>query len=489
MQQLIDRIHGTAKTDRGRLAFQSTQGNVTYQQLLERLTAISDELAALDVRRLGIYADNSIDWALIDIAATASDIAVIPIPLFFSRDQIQHLCQMSNLDTIFCDRVFPLLWDIQTPSEVTNGEYRRSSTERLQSKCIPSERPTFNKITFTSGSTGAPKGACLSVQTLLTITESLAQALAPSELGSHLCLLPFSTLLENVAGIYLTLWMGRTVCVEAPERLGLLSNHQFNAEIFIQQVRSTGVESVILLPQMLRDLLESDSVDDLRSLKFIAVGGGKVAPELLHRAHQCGLSVFEGYGLTECGSCVALNTPGANHVGSVGKPLPHAQVRIADDGEIWVTGAAMQGYLATENQLSEIATGDAGYIDENGFLHVTGRIKNTLISSFGRNISPEWVEAKLLSLKGVEQAIVFGDAQPYLSAVLVIPDVITESQLCSMIEAMNEQLPDYARVMSWVRTHQRFSVREGTMTETGKPRRETIAKQYEAASRSNWEAA
>lgn len=99
------------------------------------------------------------------------------------------------------------------------------------------------------------------------------------------------------------------------------------------------------------------------------------------------------------------------------------------------------------------------------------------------------MEAKLLSLKGVEQAIVFGDAQPYLSAVLVIPDVITESQLCSMIKAMNEQLPDYARVMSWVRTHQRFSVEEGTMTETGKPRRETIAKQYEAASRSNWEAA
>ena len=126
MQQLIDRIHGTAKTDPGRLAFQSTQGNVTYQQLLEKLTAISDELAALDVRRLGIYADNSIDWALIDIAATASDIAVIPIPLFFSRDQIQHLCEVSNLDTIFCDRVFPLLWDTQTPSEVTNGEYHRS---------------------------------------------------------------------------------------------------------------------------------------------------------------------------------------------------------------------------------------------------------------------------------------------------------------------------------------------------------------------------
>lgn len=486
MQQLIERLRQTVTSDPKRLAFQSTQGNISYQELIEKLGEISAEIGVLGVSRVGIYADNSVDWALIDIAATASNIAVIPIPLFFSKDQIEHLCKASDLDTVFCDRPFPLPWRMQTISRATKGHYSTSRTGNFSAENSSLEESTFNKVTFTSGSTGSPKGACLRIDTLLKITSSLARALEPSKLGSHLCLLPFSTLLENVAGIYLTLWMGRTICVEAPERLGLLSNHQFDAETFIQQVKSTGAESVILLPQMLRDVLESNSVDSLCSLKFIAVGGGKVAPELLNRAHQYGLSIFEGYGLTECGSCVALNTPRANRIGSVGKPLPHAQVRIAEDGEIWVTGAAMQGYLSNESQLTEIATGDAGYIDEDGFLHVTGRIKNTLISSFGRNISPEWVEAELLSQPSIEQAIVFGDAQPCLSAVLVVPSTIDDPHLYSMVEKVNKGLPDYARVMSWVRTDQRFSVEDGTLTETGKPRRAIIAKQFETASRSSW---
>ena len=483
MQRLLNRIRDVAEADATRPAFTGPSRTVSYQELLSHVTEISSELEALGVRRLGIYADNSIDWALIDIAATAANIVVVPIPLFFSKAQIQHLCHVSNLDTVFSDQHFPLPWSMKTPAKATIGNYIKSSPTATQEAGIGANPLSFNKITFTSGSTGAPKGACLTTDTLLTIANSLAAALASTKLGAHLCLLPFSTLLENVAGIYLPLWMGRTVYVDSPEQLGLLSNHQFNAETFSQKIQTTAAESVILLPQMLRDILESDSITLLSSLKFVAVGGGKVAPELLHRADKLGLSVFEGYGLTECGSCVALNTPEANCIGSVGKPLPHAQVRIADDGEIWVTGAAMQGYLSNESLLSEIATGDAGHLDANGFLHVTGRIKNTLVSSFGRNISPEWVEAELLSVREIEQAIVFGEAQPSLSAVLVISNEVSDPQLNLMIQEMNSKLPDYARIMSWVRTDQRFSTEDGTMTETGKPRRETIAKRYETASR------
>ncbi len=234
---------------------------------------------------------------------------------------------------------------------------------------------------------------------------------------------------------------------------------------------------------MLKDIIETGETTALRALKFIAVGGGKVAPDLLRRAQKAGLRVYEGYGLTECGSCVALNTPEASRIGSVGKPLPHAQVRIADDGEIWVTGAAMQGYLSDQIVLTEIATGDAGHLDNDGFLYVTGRIKNVLVSSFGRNISPEWVEGQLLSVPKIEQAIVFGEAQPHLSAVLVVDDAINDQQLNLLLREVNSGLPDYARVVSWTRTSRRFCVEDGTMTETGKPRRALIASRYEALSR------
>ncbi len=478
MESLLKRIAEIGAQYPTRIALVETQRTISYAALPQHLRDISAELADLGIRRLAIYGDNSIDWALIDLAAMSTNIIVVPIPLFFSNAQIQHLCEASKVDAIFADRPFPTSMDTKISAKTLNGYFMKLPVS-LESPTAP----PFQKITFTSGSTGDPKGACLSTDTLLTITSSLASALTSSELGSHLCLLPFSTLLENVAGIYLPLWMGRTVCIDSPTKLGLLSNHQFDTQIFCNQVEATGAESVILLPQMLKDIIERGDAMRLKALKFIAVGGGKVAPELLHRAHQAGLKVYEGYGLTECGSCVALNTPDATRIGSVGKPLPHARVRVSDDGEIWVTGAAMQGYLADTVTLSEIPTGDAGHLDEDGFLYVTGRIKNVLVSSFGRNISPEWVEGQLLSVPEIEQAIVFGEAQPQLSAALVLDDAISDERLRLLIQKVNARLPDYAHIMSWTRTSRRFSVEDGTMTDTGKPRRDRIAHRYEAASR------
>ena len=478
MESLLKRIAEIGAQYPTRIALVETQRTISYAELPQHLRDISAELADLGIRRLAIYGDNSIDWALIDLAAMSSNIIVVPIPLFFSNAQIQHLCEASKVDAIFADRPFPTSMDTKISAKTLNGYFMKLPVS-LES---PTATP-FQKITFTSGSTGDPKGACLSTDTLLTITSSLASALTSSELGSHLCLLPFSTLLENVAGIYLPLWMGRTVCIDSPTKLGLLSNHQFDTQIFCNQVQASGAESVILLPQMLKDIIERGDAMRLKALKFIAVGGGKVAPELLHRVHHAGLQVYEGYGLTECGSCVALNTPDATRIGSVGKPLPHARVRVSDDGEIWVTGAAMQGYLADTVTLSEIPTGDAGHLDEDGFLYVTGRIKNVLVSSFGRNISPEWVEGQLLSVPEIEQAIVFGEAQPQLSAALVLDDAISDERLRLLIEKINARLPDYAHIMSWTRTSRRFSVEDGTMTDTGKPRRDRIAHRYEAASR------
>jgi len=483
MEPLLNRIAEIGAQYPTRIALGETQRTISYGALPHHLRDISAELGALGIRRLGIYGDNTIDWALIDLAAMSSNIIVVPIPLFFSNAQIQHLCEASKVDAIFADRPFPISVDTKISAKTLNGHFMKLPVSLENPNQSERSAPPFQKITFTSGSTGDPKGACLSTDTLLTITSSLASALTSSELGSHLCLLPFSTLLENVAGIYLPLWMGRTVCIDSPTKLGLLSNHQFDTQIFCNQVQASGAESVILMPQMLKDIIERGDAMRLKALKFIAVGGGKVAPELLRRAHQAGLQVYEGYGLTECGSCVALNTPEATRIGSVGKPLPHARVRVSDDGEIWVTGAAMQGYLADTVTLSEIATGDAGHLDEDGFLYVTGRIKNVLVSSFGRNISPERIEGQLLSVPEIEQAIVFGEAQPQLSAALVLDDAISDERLRLLIEKINARLPDYARIMSWTRTSRRFSVEDGTMTDTGKPRRDRIAHRYEAASR------
>ncbi len=469
MKSLIARLKTLAVDQPNTEAVVSNGYSINYAQLVERIENVASEIQRIGFDRLAVYAGNDLDWLLIDLAAASLAIPVVPIPLFFSHEQREHLLVNSGVDGVYCGQGTIHLSGSALRSDLLAGSYRRLSP------MTHSDPVSFSKVTYTSGSTGTPKGACLSGDTLLTIVSSLADALEPSQLGRHLCLLPFATLLENVAGIYLPLWMGRSLVIEDNERIGLLSNHAFDATLFCTAVARHAIESVILLPQMLKVLIEHGDVASLTSLKFIAVGGGKVPPELLEQALLMGLPVYEGYGLTECGSCVALNTPGALRIGSVGKPLCHAQVRIADTGEIYVTGAAMDGYLDADSATCEIATGDAGYIDGDGFLYITGRIKNTIISSFGRNISPEWVESVFLAEPEIQQIAVFGEADPYLSAVIYAPKEVSDDELKQVILRVNSKLPDYARAEVHHRTHRAFTALDGTLTANGKLYRGRIA--------------
>ena len=472
MNVLIERVRALASFQPNAEAIICANHVLTYEGLNRRIEQIASELQTLGFTRLALFAGNDLDWVLVDLAAASLNIPVVPIPLFFSQQQRAHLLHSSGVDGIYCGASTLPLDGQEVTTSLLPGCYRRL-TEVQAANHSP-----YSKVTYTSGSTGNPKGACLSGDTLLTIVTSLAQALEPENLQRHLCLLPFATLLENVAGVYLPLWMGRSLVIDDTERLGLLSNHAFDPLRFGEAVARYSIESVILLPQMLKLIVEMDDLSALTSLKFIAVGGGKVPPELLGKAIALGLPVYEGYGLTECGSCVALNTPGAVRVGSVGKPLGHANVRISDSGEVMVTGAAMQGYLDHEASSEEIATGDAGFIDADGYLYITGRIKNTIISSYGRNISPEWVESMFLAHPAIQQLAVFGEGQPALTAVVVCDPAISENALATIIHEINQSLPDYAQLKTWHRAHTPFSTKQGTLTSNGKLCRSAIADRF-----------
>ena len=162
-------------------------------------------------------------------------------------------------------------------------------------------------------------------------------------------------------------------------------------------LRETSPHSLIVTPQLLKLLcyLIENKLLDPADLKFIAVGGGHVGAQLINLARSNRLPVFEGYGLTEFSSVATLNTPTANRAHSVGKPLPHVQLCIAPDGEILLSR------LNAEN--TKVGTGDLGSIDSDGFVYISGRKKNTLVLSTGRNVSPEWIEAELQSVDQIRQ--------------------------------------------------------------------------------------
>ena len=212
----------------------------------------------------------------------------------------------------------------------------------------------------------------------------------------------------------------------------------------------------------------------------VAVGGAAVSTDLLLRAAAAGLPVFEGYGLSECASVVCLNTPAARRVGSVGRPLPHARVRVDGGGQIHVAGTTMHGYLGDGARRAgeELATGDLGEIDADGFVYVRGRMRNVYITSYGRNVAPEWVEREIVQHPGIRGVMVHGEARPYAVALVSVAEGATAAGIDRGIAAANTRLPEYAQVRRWARSPEDFSFENGLLTANGRLRRTAILERH-----------
>jgi len=320
------------------------------------------------------------------------------------------------------------------------------------------------------------------------VAQSLADTVNKQNVR-HLCLLPLSTLLENIAGVYAPALVGGTIILSPIKDLGFNGSADFQLEKLLQTISRVQPNSLILLPQLLLALVTAAEAgwQAPDSLSFIAVGGGKVASHLIQRAHQCQLPVFEGYGLSECASVVSLNEPhhALEKTGSTGKPLPHASIKIIDN-EIIVSGTVFLGYLNQKNSWypSEVHTGDLGHFDNDGYLYIDGRIKNILVSSFGRNINPEWIESELASHPAIQQCVVIGDAKPFCAALIFPHDIsLTNTEENTLIQQwvdkVNLGLPDYAQVKDWLKLAKPLSPLDDLLTDNGRPKRKQINEYYQ----------
>lgn len=479
---LLRSLRATTENSSGRAAVVGDCESFTYGEMLQEVIEIAAALSARELQVVGLFANNGPRWLLVDLACQLAGVTLVPLPGFFSAQQLRHTISSSGLQALLTDMPGYFADALGFGSAEAFAGMTLLPCEHVPPACLPAETA---KITFTSGSTGTPRGVCLSNATQFATAEALAASLAPLRCSTHMCLLPLATLLENVAGAYTCWLLGGTLLVPGLERLGFSGSSQLDMQRLCACIDEHQPDSLILLPQILKSLLEQ--MDTLGwqpppTLRFVAVGGGKVSADLLREATRRGLPVYEGYGLSECGSVVALNLPGAVREGAAGKPLPHCEIALRD-GEIVVRGPRYLGYLGTtdgDGSSSDgwLATGDLGSRDNDGFLHITGRKKNILISSYGRNISPEWIESELLRAQDVLQCVVVGDARPHCSALLLLRPGTDRAQIETWIETVNDLLPDYARVRRWAPLSQPLTFTEGLLTANGRPRRDRIAEHY-----------
>jgi long-subunit acyl-CoA synthetase (AMP-forming) len=437
--------------------------------------------------RIGLIAENSPLWIAIDLAAQSAGIDLVPLPGFFSMDQLLHAIRASRLDAMLCPAAGLAASLGFTEERFDAGGLRLFAMRAADARHVrPRQENEAHKITFTSGTTGNPKGVVLSTRQQLHAVAGLVEVAANIGIRRHLCVLPLPVLLENVAGAYTALTIGATCICPPLGEIGLNGSSAFDPERCLDAIGRYRPDSMILLPQMLKLLvarLARAGAQDprIRPLRYVTVGGAKTPVELIERARMLGLPVYEGYGLTECASVVSVNAPGADRPGTVGCPLPGVKVRVSSDGELEIGGRAFSGYLGSDSRDAAdwIASGDLGAIDADGFISILGRKKNVIVTSYGRNVSPEWPESLLLNSPAVAQAAVYGDGCPHLIAVLVAASrQISDADLQCAVGTANARLPDYARVGQWIRAREPFTAWNGLATGNGRVRRAAVEAFY-----------
>jgi long-chain acyl-CoA synthetase len=490
MSQVIAALEAHALRSPMAIAVDAGARQLNYRDLWQAVVELSATLRRQRLRTVGVYADNGLAWALADLAALHAGLRVLPLPLFFSLRQLRHATASAGVDAVLVDPALSLPWTTTGAAQVLGAGGESLHLHRLNEQAVMLP-PATQKITFTSGTTAAPKGVCLGVAAMDEVAAALCEASGADAGDRHLCVLPLPTLLENLGGLYAPLLAGATVCLRPSADVGLDGAASFDPQRCLALMHETGATTVILVPQLLMALVHAIELGAARPprLRFVAVGGAPVSPRLLAAAAGVRLPVFEGYGLSECASVVALNTPRANRPGSAGRPLAQRRVRIDDAGEIHVAGGGFLGYVghASRDPAADVATGDLGHFDSDGFLHITGRCKNLFITAFGRNVAPEWIERELCLQPCIAQAAVFGEGRAWNVAVIVPRPGTDATAIDRAIESCNRELPDYARVHRWLRADAPFTVANEQMTTNGRWRRAQIESHYRARIEATYE--
>jgi len=452
MNSIIRALDRNASLHPDREAIRGSDLALSWTQLRTETASIAGRLSGRAV--LGLHVSNSPSWVVADLAAMMAGVTNVPLPGFFSDSQLRHAVQDARIDTVITDEPWRIasLARISGQSEVAVAG-RRFTMLSLSASRDGGQAVRPAKITYTSGTTGEPRGVCLRMAAIERVAESLVSVTGAGPDDRAVVVLPLSILLENIGSVLAPIITGAKIIVPDPSELGVMGSSSVDPDRFTLALNRYRPTTMILPPQLLKLLVAIARRGHLRnSFRFIAVGSAPTGEALLAAARNVGLPVFQGYGLTEACSVVAVNSPADNRCGSVGRPLPHTRVRVDENGRIYVSGVICDGYLGAvpTAEGEEVDTGDVGHLDEDGYLYVRGRSRNLIVTGYGRNISPEWIEAELTASDCIARATVFSEPEDVLGAVLVPAEDAAAARLAVAVKEANERLPDYARIGRFV---------------------------------------
>jgi long-chain acyl-CoA synthetase len=347
-------------------------------------------------------------------------------------------------------------------------------------------------IVYTSGTTGAPKGACLSHRYIINSVESLRQTIPIYDTDVSFSYLPFCHVAERISGLYNRLYAGASAYfVDDLARLG-----EYMLEVkptvfaslprFFEKMHARAAADMERLPEAERSTFKATRVKDYFGgrIRLATSGGAPLPLEVAEFFAEAGLPILQAYGLTE-NVCVAFNRPDNYKFGTVGPPMPGCEVRIAPDKEILVRSEMMfSGYYKEPEETAKVfndgwlLTGDLGEMDEDGFLKIIGRKKELIVTSTGKKVAPTLLENMLKEHHAVSQAMVYGEGRSYLVMLLTLNAPATRESVQAIVDDVNRRVSSSESIKRFAILERDFEIERDEITPTGKLKRDVITERF-----------
>ncbi len=507
----------------------SAYSTTSFRQLRERVVQLRAGLAELGTKEgdpVALIGDNTTEWALSYLAIVSSGGVVVPVDRDLRPGEIRHILEFSEARTVLCggrfvDDMAALRAETGRPEKVVcldaeGGQADHSFPELLERGREGLEGPgyrlpqigseTLAAVLFTSGTMGSSKAVMLTHGNLCSNIVATSQFVSIRNDDRVLSVLPLHHTYECTCGFLTALYQGASIyhaenLRRIPENLAearatvvlgvpLLFETMYRR--IAKGIREKG-ERKFRIAKAAASLTEFFGVGIRRrlfkpvhdrlggSLRLLIAGGAAMNPDVSSGFRDLGIHCIQGYGMTEAAPLISVNREANPKDSSVGMPVPGVEARIVD-GEITVRGPnVMPGYYknprATEETLESgwLHTGDLGYLDEDGFLYVSGRKKSVIVTPNGKNVYPEELEAHLNDRRFIAESLVWGgpSTDPALTEVqaIIVPDVETldekfgasnydderiEETIAKEVRQVNRVLANYKRIRHFRMRHEEF---------------------------------
>jgi len=449
--------------------------------------------------RVAILGDNRPEWLVCHLGSMTAGCVTCGIYPTSSPEEIEYVVEHSESKILFVeneeqiDKVLQIidhlhvhkvviwdeqgLWGFSHPRVIFYKEFIATGMAYLDAnpdcinECMAAiDRNDIAMMIYTSGTTGRPKGAMISHENILSLTDSLVQVIGQKENDELLSYLPLAHIYENLISVFQAVWTGATVnFVESIDTLSInlrevsptvfasvprlwekfvsmveikMSDstiikrafYRFAIDIGIKRMRSKSGTSrrfwlnLAYWPLYWTVLYHLKRQLGMERIRYSICGAAPASPELFEWFNAIGVPLREGYGQTESTGVIAIQSLNRPKSGYVGEALPGVEIKIAADGEILAKGKGVfKGYYKQEQLTSEtiqdgwLHTGDVGIL-ENGFLKIQDRKKDIIITRGGKNITPAFIENKLKFSFYIQDAVVIGDNRKYLTALILIDE-------------------------------------------------------------------